>query len=166
MRAQISIDFVIAIIVFIIFSTYILFRILALRPVYLSEIENERIRSEAFQISEILVKDNGQPANWYLNPNQAKRIGLLNETFNQSNLLSIIKINQLNNICSNYDRVRELLDVKDLQFSILLVDSKSNILLNCIPPSVRVKTFGVIFTVERIVALDSGDYGILSVRVW
>jgi len=169
MKSQLSVDFVISLIVFILFSTYIFFRILALRPAYLSELENERIRSEAFQISEILVKDAGEPANWQkYSISGIKRIGLLNESYNQSNLLSVLKISQLNNLCnSNYDEVKKRIGAQDIQFSLRLVDIPNNkILLNCIPPRIKVRTLGINFTIVRIVALDSGSYGNLSVTVW
>lgn len=62
MKAQISfVEFIIAFSIFSVFVAYLFFRLLSFMPAYLNEIRSERVRSEAYQISELLINDPGEP---------------------------------------------------------------------------------------------------------
>jgi len=64
-KAQFSVDFYIALITFVLLISYISFQVLTFSPLYTKEINTQRLRAEAFQISEILVNDFGEPKDWY-----------------------------------------------------------------------------------------------------
>ena len=116
---------------------------------------------EAYQISEILVNDVGEPANWYsLQINQTKRIGLLNESINRTNVVSITKARVLDTICnSNYQIFKQLLDLKnDIN---LIAYIGSNVLANCTHPvGERVAK------INRIISFDNGSYGELIIWLY
>lgn len=165
MKSQFSIDFYVAIIVFVLFSTYILFQVISFTPSYIREINNQRLKSEAFQISELLINDPGEPLNWEdLDENQIKRIGFSNHIVNYTNYLSLRKIQRIG-ICDEikYEKVKKWLAIKE-SFSLLLKNLKSNeILISCFPAQKIPKELIVI---SRIVYLDSGDYGVLTLELW
>jgi hypothetical protein len=164
MKAQFTIDFYIALITFVVFTTYIAFQVFSYTPPYLMEIESQKLRSEIFQISEILINDAGEPANWS-NINDIKRLGLSNETLNYTNYLSTTKIHQIG-ICDDakYEKVKGLLDIKN-DFTLILTNVTSgDILINCTLNQTVFKKIAA--SISRIVAIDSGDYGELTLEVW
>jgi hypothetical protein len=119
--------------------------------------------SEAFQLSEILINDPGEPTNWpNINFDDVKRLGLSDER-NKTNFLSESKILALNSRCStNYSKVKEKLNA-DYDFSIFLMDSKGQLKIACIPPT---KIFrGINITTSRMVAFGD-DFGELILQVW
>ncbi len=164
MKAQISVEYFISLILFIGFIAYIFFQVLRFTPVYLTEIKNEEIRSEVYQISELLVNDHGEPANWDLGT--INRLGLSDETQNKTNLLSRRKINLIESRCSagGYSDIKTWIGTEH-DFTIILTDlSTSSILINCKPDTFITRTINA--TVRRVVAFDSGNYGELIVEVW
>jgi hypothetical protein len=171
MRAQFSIDYYVALIIFILLTTYISFQVLAFSPLYTNEINSQRLRSEAFQISEILINDAGQPVNWEnVDENSIKRIGLSNESFNYTNFLSTKKISALKNLIGNpcsqtgYGKIKGWLDVQD-DFSFSLINKTSETtIISCNPPQKVARR--TLVNISRIVSFDSGDYGILNLEVW
>jgi hypothetical protein len=141
-------------------------------PVYLNEIRNERIRSESYQISEILTNDPGKPLRWYADTNDVTRVGLSDETKNKTNVLSLVKINTFDSECkknsyNGYYNIKKWL-ASDYDLSITLIDktysSEGNVLINCHPPApTAVRAINT--TVRRIVSFDSG-YGELIIQMW
>ncbi len=165
MKAQISIEYIISVIVFILFATYIFFRVIVYPAAYLNEINTQRLKSEAYQISELLVNDPGEPLDWNTDTASAKRVGLLDHAQNKTNFLSMDKIAEFNNTCkTHYDEIKRLIST-DYQFSIFLNSSGTppTRLINCSFPGSVVKP--VKFEVSRIVAFDS-TYGELIVELW
>ena len=166
MKAQISIEYIISVIVFILFATYIFFRVIVYPAGYINEIKTQRLKSEAYQISELLVNDPGEPLDWNIKPdNERIRIGLSDSNQNKTNFLSMNKIAEFNDTCNtNYDEIKRLIGT-DYQFSIFLSSSgtASTRLINCSYPGMVVKP--VKFEVSRIVAFDS-TYGELIVELW
>lgn len=165
MKAQLSFDFYFSIVVFIIFVSSLFFKLITFLPLYSEEITSQRLRSEAFQLSEILVNNVGYPGNWYADAANVKLMGLSEETKNKTNLVSLSKITALKNLCqSDFNKVLKIMDVSD-GFSVLLanrsVDPPQE-LLGCLPADVtgRGRT-----EVKRIVAFGS-DFGELTVQVW
>jgi hypothetical protein len=155
MKGQISfVEFLVTTAVFISFIGYFSFQLINFYPLYLNEIRNERIRSEAYQISEILAND--------------PRLGLSDETKNKTNLLSMNKINEIGDgtdLCKpGYDTVKERLG-SAYDFSIALTRKipSEMILINCHPPSSPLKAINI--TVRRIVSFDS-SYGELIIQMW
>ena len=166
-KGQLNVEYFVSIIVFIVFTMYILFEMIRFIPLYISEIDREILRSEAYQLSEILTNDAGKPLNW---PSQAdsniKRIGLSDDRENRTNILSMAKITSFNSKCfANYNQVARWLDMYDY-FSVVIIDSTtSNVIANCQPPA-GIAAGITNTTVRRLVAFDSGNYGELILNVW
>lgn len=144
MKAQLTIQYLISFIVFIGLITYIYISYSANIPTYVQEVRKEATRSEAYQLSELLINDAGEPKNWDQLPiNQIKRIGLLDENLNKQNLISSKKTEKLKNdfSCSSeasYNQLREKLGMEDEYFSIIIseIDNSGGRkpLYTCIPP--------------------------------
>jgi len=153
-KAQIGFEQVFSLILFVISVTYLVYSLLSYYPSYINEMKRQTTFSEAYLISEILVNDVGEPANWYsLQINQIRRIGLLNESLNKTNVISITKTRMLNTTCnSGYRTFKQLLDLKnDIS---LIVYIGNNVLVNCTRPvGERVAK------INRIISFDNGSYG-------
>ena len=167
MKGQLGIDFFISLIVFVAFVSYIFVQVSNFKPIYLSQIKAAILRSEAFQLSEILVNDPGYPLNWNdLPSSQIQRIGLSDSNKNQTNMLFLPKINKLNTECNQqngFENIQQKLDYKK-DFMILVVDRTSgNILVNCRPPVIITRNINV--SSSRIVSFGTG-YGELIVQTW
>lgn len=168
MKGQFSVDYLVALIIFVTFVLYLAFRLLQFFPAYVNAVDEQRLRAEAYQISEILVNDLGQPINWdTLLPNQIdqiKRVGLSDQTKNKTNALSLSKITAFNSACNQpngYLNIKSWLGT-ELRFSINLTKSDGTKLIDCTSP----QTAGLLkVDIKRIVAFGS-SYGNLSVEVW
>jgi hypothetical protein len=64
MKSQLSMEYYISLTIFILFIGYIFFQLILRSPQFIMEVENERLRSESYQISELLVNNPGEPINW------------------------------------------------------------------------------------------------------
>jgi len=163
MKAQLSIDYIVSLIVFILFGTYIFFQVTGYTPAYITQIETQRLRSEAYQISELLVNDPGEPLNWEVCGSAClERIGLSDYTKNKTNFLSRSKIDKFDEICNQVDGyaiIKSLIDT-DRQFSIILNKADGETLISCSSSSI----FKPKFEIRRIVTFDS-SYGELIVQV-
>lgn len=170
MKGQFSIDFYISFIFFIMFVIYLFFQISKIIPNYLNEVNVQTLRSEAYQISELLINDLGEPKDWNILPedqrNKIKRIGLLDETQNKTNLISQTKATALNTICNSADGY-EMIKSKiatDYQFSLILINRVNNeTLINCFVSGAMTKPIRV--DMRRIVAFDN-SYGELILQMW
>ncbi len=162
MKGQISfVEFLTAMLIFIGFVAYLSIQVLNFIPSYLAELKAERLRIEAFQISELLLNDPGHPINW--NERNVVRIGLSDERMNKTNLLSSYKIGNLSNMCSSsYSLVKQKLG-SEVDFSILITDLKTGqVKVNCRPVEGR-GVFNV--TVRRVAAYENGFLEVV-VQVW
>jgi len=167
MKAQISfVEFLTSIIIFITFVGYFSLQILIFIPSYINEIKGEGLRSEAFQVSELLINDPGQPLDWNINFANAKRIGLLDQTQNKTNLLSGSKISAFNSSCQqNYDNVKNLMGI-DNDFSLIMI-SGSETKISCSPPVTITRQIQTV--IRRLIAYDDGGtikYGELILQMW
>lgn len=174
MKSQISfIEFLTSVLIFITFVGYFSIQILMFIPSYIREIKAESLRSEAFQVSELLVNDPGEPLDWTLNMANAKRIGLSDHSQNKTNLLSSIKIFALNLNCqgqSDYENVKSKIGL-DYDFSLIMIEGGTGILkIDCRPSVTKFRYVNT--TIRRIVAyVDYSDnekikYGEMIVQVW
>jgi len=171
MKAQISfVEYLVAFSVFVTFVAYIFFRLVNFMPIYREEIKDELIRSETYQISELLINDPGDPVNWNsligVSENQIKRIGLSDSSKSKTNFLSVDKINALRAKCPVGGYGNELKNWIDTeyQFSLILTDKTGGVPpLDCHPPQVISKRIKA--SIRRVVAFDSG-YGELVLQVW
>ena len=163
MKAQLSLEYYISLIIFIGFVVYISFQIMRISPQFITEVKNERLKSEAYQISELLINDAGQPINWNSQP-PVKRFGL-SDNSNKTNLLSQGKIAAFNTSCSDYDNIRKLIGIgTEYYFSLNLIDSNGQTLINCNPPLTVIKPAKIAIT--RIVALNQTTFGELTLQLW
>jgi hypothetical protein len=128
----------------------------------MEEVEKEDLRSKAYQLSEILVNDPGEPENWDT-AGSIKRIGLNDETYNKNNLISLGKVTALESRCGNYDEVKNLLGL-DKSFSIIVFNISQSTgdrltppLCSCVSPDL-IKT-SINTTVRRITALYNDNNG-------
>lgn len=170
MKGQISFEQIISVIIFVAIVSYILFNVFNYIPVYLREMRNEELKSEAYQISELLINDPGDPPNWHTGVN-INRIGLSNENQNKTNLISYDKLDKLNSICFppdyvDYDTVNKSISTSH-QFSISTSGIKCPILVDCRPKATIQKTGASPSLIRRIVAVDKPSaYCELKIQVW
>lgn len=170
MKGQLSVDFIVALIVFISLSFYLAFQILNIVPNYLQEVRLQEIRSEAFQISTLLVNDVGLPQNWHDldddDLDEIERIGL-SGSLTRTNIVSIQKLDTLQEICSSDERdgLFKKWFATDLTISILVFDrTDGEILLDCIPVSPTSPV--LVATASRIVSFTDGTYGEVVLQIW
>jgi len=167
MKAQISfVEFLTSMVIFITFVGYFSLQVLIFIPSYIDNIKGERLRSEAFQVSELLINDPGQPLDWDVNFANATRIGLLDQTENKTNLLSGSKISTFNSTCQlSYSSVKNLMGI-DNDFSLILI-SGSETKISCNPPVITTRQIQV--TIRRVIAFNEGGtikYGELILQMW
>ena len=162
MKAQLSIEYYASLTIFIVFIGYIFFQLITTSPQFIRESKNERLRIEAYQISEMLINDPGEPIDW---PTKTvKRLGLSSNQ-NKTNLLDTNKISIFSSSCaSDYENIRSLIG-SEYYFSINLTDRESGQkLIECKPP-IPVKKQTTV-SITRIVALDSNKAAELVVQLW
>jgi len=162
MKGQITVEYLISFVIFIGLIAYTYLSYSANIPRFTEDVRKETIRSEAYQISEILVNNPGEPVNWQSFAN-IKRIGLLDERCNKTNLISKAKIDKLKNnydcnYPANYSYIMSKLKAnRNFSFIISEIDwtnGNRNTLYLCNPP-----TFfsSMNITIQRIAAYnDSG----------
>jgi hypothetical protein len=168
MKGQFTIDTYIILVLFVFFTTYLFFQVLGISPTYLSEMRYQRLQSEVYQVSELLLNDPGEPIDWHTNPGAAKRIGLSDQTQNKTNLLSLEKVIALANLCTNYQDVANKLGITDYQFIISVVNLTAvpaQLPVICAPSGITVSKASVV-SITRTVALGQNSYGQLTLQMW
>lgn len=166
-KAQFSLEYYVSLLTFVIFVTYLLFQIQILTPAHLREIRMQTLRLEAFQVSELLLNDGGEPNDWHLQSDaNIKRIGLSSSS--SQNLLSVAKVAALDSKCKNsgFISLYNWLGMQN-QFHLTARDTTGTLVdteKNC-PPSSEVGTQAVVVT-TRVVTFDSGKTGNLTLTVW
>lgn len=165
MKGQLSFDFYIGLIVFVTFVAYLIFEVMKITPTYLDKMREQRLYAEAYQISELLINDQGEPINWNV-VGGTKRLGLSDSSRNVTNYISLSKAAAFNNICnSDYTTTKALLGIPDnYQFSVYLVSKvDSTVPISCKSPQAigRVR----IVNMTRTVGFSSG-YGELILLLW
>ena len=166
-KGQLGYDYFISLVIFILFVVYIAFQIMEMKPAYLREVRNEILRSEAYQLSELLVNDPGEPQNW--DAANVKRIGLSDENANKTNYLSAAKVTKLAGLCplAGYSSLAKLFGIdQKYQFSIIVKNAISGEpLVDCHPASlIAARTVNI--SVKRVVTFNSGGYGEVLVMMW
>jgi hypothetical protein len=172
-----SVDFYVALVVFIVIVVYFLFQISTIVPTFINQIEEQRMMSEAYQVSEILLNDIGQPKNWDTLPiGQISRFGMSDHNANKTNLIAISKANSLNFLClgeQGYKDVKHRMGMREFNFSVFVTNRQTgSIEVTCFNPSeIEVSTGlpkrkGFTATANRILAFNDGTYGDMKVQVW
>ncbi|MFH0711220.1 MAG: hypothetical protein V1944_01445 [Candidatus Aenigmatarchaeota archaeon] len=170
MKGQFNIEQIVTMTIFIAFVSYVFFTVFNLVPAYTREVKAETLRSEAYQISELLINDVGSPANWYVSGNPT-RLGLSNETVNVTNFLSKQKLTSLSSKCfspnyAGFSEVRQWIGT-ERQFSILILSRNCAIPpVDCRPNSTVFRSSPVNISVRRYVAFDDNCFGELVFGIW
>lgn len=175
LKGQFNVEFFTVLILFVGFAAYFSMRLVELRPIYIREVRQAIVRSEAYRISEMIINDPGYPLGWdtlvgTANENEIKRMGMLDHSRNKTNLLSEQKISALSILCNGgaeYDKTKNLIGAEH-DFSIILTERPSGLIrIDCASPE-----FGEnAALVSRLVLFDSGgdgefEYGELIIQVW
>ncbi len=164
--SQAGMDFVVVIVIFLVISTYLFFRTFSYKSWYLQKVRENRLELIAYEISEILINDPGEPVDW--DAANVKRIGLSDEKANLTNLVWMEKIKALASICSNYEDVRKKLGVSsDVWFSIEIEVPSQNYHYVCQPTTIISRGFN--YTFERVFVARNQTFigfGKLKVTVW
>ena len=128
-KGIIDIEFILSIVVFLSVIIFVSFVISGNIPVFHRESLSEDARARAYQVSQLIIFDEGYPENW--EPANVERIGL---STGEAYRISTTKINNLAAVCTDYNRLRLLLS-QDLSsdIKISIVDSSGQSLLNCGP---------------------------------
>jgi len=173
-KGQISFaEYLVAIVVFLSFASYFAFQLLYFFPTYLTQLRNEEIRSEAYQISELLINDAGYPINWQSvvqsSPSSVQRIGLNDEMQNVTNLISTPKVYAFNSQCqgSGYSNIKNWLGTgNDFSVIISLINVTSGdvaSILTCQTATPTVRAINV--SITRFADINSTFYAQLIVQV-
>ncbi|MBS3054940.1 MAG: hypothetical protein J4452_00410 [Candidatus Aenigmarchaeota archaeon] len=170
MKGQLNLEQIVAMTLFIAFSSYVFFTVFNLVPRYTSEVRSERLRSEAYQMSELLINDPGSPANWDKSV-KPSRLGLSDETANLTNFISKSKVAALAGNCSapnyaGFSQVGQWLGT-DRQFSLLILSRNCAITgVDCRPNASVFRSSPINISIRRFVAFDNTCYGELDMEVW
>jgi len=162
-----NVEYLTVLTMFIMFSTYFTFRMMEQKPAYMREINAEIFRSESYRLSEMLVNDAGEPADWQTlvgtgGEGSIKRIGLSDESGNVTNLLSEAKLSKMKALCAaDYANAKRL--VGGGHYFSLVRTGSSGIPETICSPGV---TGDVKASITRLVAFSGGDYGKIVVQMW
>ena len=140
MKGQLSIQYLVAFVVFIGISTYIYFAYSQNVPSFLDEIRKETYKSEVFQISEMLMNDPGEPLEW--SKSNVQRIGLSDDSKDKQNYISKNKMDILKEYdclkVSDYEELKNKIgtyeNVTIMIFDVNLNDGSRQSLFSCFPP--------------------------------
>ena len=168
MKGQISfVEYLASLVLFLTAIIFIALELINFVPQYLTEINNQRIKINAYQISELLTNDPGNPINWYLPSSKILRMGLSNESVNKTDYLSLQKITAFNTYCNSpggYNNIKNNISAVT-NFAVFLFNrtaNSGNLLIACNPPELFSSAINT--TIRRIVAIDSNDTGELIVQ--
>lgn len=155
LKAQLTVEYLASFITFIGLIIFIYFTYSGNIPGFIEEVKKEDVRSKAYQLSEMLVNDPGKPVDW--DPTNVKRIGLSDENYNKTNLISLDKVQELENQCGDFDNVKKLLGLNK-SFSIYVFNitepyGNREELSKCTSPEL-IKT-AINTTVRRVTALNN-----------
>lgn len=163
-------DFYAALIIFLALIAYITFQLFQTVPASSKNLKEEVIKIEAYQLSELLINDGGYPLDWYdatkyPSITDIKRIGLSDSTKNITNFLSSQKITRFKTLCSSFNNIKSLLDIKnEASFTIIEHDLAGDVVFsNC--KSTEAKTTS--FNVSRTALIAGTSYPTeIIVEVW
>jgi len=143
MKGQVTIEFIISVSVFIGVVVFLAFNIInSITPLHESAV-NEIKRSQAYQASELLLFDTGEPKNW--DKDNVIRLGL---STGEPYKISSEKLQKLNETCNDYDKLKNLLSIGNRSYiAIVVSDMDGNIIVNCkkdLKPVFSIERFGVL----------------------
>lgn len=154
-------EYFVSMIIFLTFTLYFALKLVDFYPRYIQEVSSEIDRSDAYRLSEMLINDDGSPTDWDVT-GSPERIGLSDQGQNKSNMLSVSKINEMQSLCAaDYSSVKDLVGSSN-HFYLTVEDMYGPLSMQCglLPMSESVAV------VTRVVALDNGNYGKVTIQVW
>gem|GEM_PF-4240649 len=120
MKAQLSIDFIISLVIFIVVITYVLIQTLSYQYDFLKEIKNQKLYAKAYALSENLLN------RW------------MDEKYNLTNLVSLTNIKKDEQACnSNYINFKNSIGI-DVDFGFHVFNSLNNLIASCSSPSKKI----------------------------
>jgi hypothetical protein len=128
-KGIIDIEFILSIVVFLSVVAFVSFVIIGNVPVFHRESVNEGLRARAYEVSQLILFDQGYPLDW--TPSNVQRVGLSTD---EAYKISTTKIGNFAALCADYSRMRPLLGQdfrNDVKVSI--VDLSGQSLLSCGP---------------------------------
>ncbi len=152
LRGQVNLHFIVSVVIFLGVVIYLIHVLLTSSSFYREDVESDILYAKAYQVSELLIKDKGYPANW--NETNFDRIGLVSE----HHLLNQSKINEFEKICSSTTdlaKIQRLRDSFGLESENLVVEinylNNTNV-IKCKPTGKKVGTTAYI---KRIATLNN-----------
>ncbi len=168
LKGQLTVQYLASFIFFIGLVIYIYFAFSANLPAFIDEVRKEDTRSKAFQLSEILLNDPGEPKDWWKStiPN-IKRVGLSDENSNKQNVINFNKVINLSisSLCNptSFTIAQKLALNRPFSisiFNISQIDGQRNLITQCISP-IFPKTI-INSTIKRITTLNNTQTGRLE----
>jgi len=171
LKGQLTIQYLASFIFFIGLIIYIYFAYSANLPAFVEEVKKEDTRSKAFQLSEILLNDPGDPKDWWkltgVNIQLINRTGLSDENSDKPNIISFNKIVRLSSsdLCNptSFIIAQKLSLYRPFSitvFNISQTDGQRNLITQCISP-IFPKT-SINATIKRITVLNNTETGKLE----
>ena len=165
LKAQLTVEYLASFITFIGLIIFIYFTYSGNIPGFIEEVNKEDVRSKAYQLSEILVNNPGEPIDWDNGATWPKRIGLSDENFNKTNLISLDKVVLLQQGCNlDYEKVKRILGLNKsfsiYVFNISQSDGDRDSSWKCTTPEL-IRT-AINTTVRRITVLNNTETGRLE----
>ncbi len=162
-------DFYVALIVFLGVLAYVSFQLFQTVPATYTNVKEESLRIDAYQLSELLVNDGGYPLDWDTRPlAEIKRIGLSDSTKSITNYLSRSKIDRLKTICetpTGYQDVKNILDIQN-EMSITFIEHTLPVDSMWICKSSLPSNKKTAFNVSRTVTIDGTAFAEIIVEAW
>jgi len=171
LKGQLTIEYMLSFVAFIALMIFIYFQYSSNIPNFMFEVDKENSRSKAYQLSELLLNDPGDPVNW--DETTVDRPGLSSEIENKRNLISLVKIENFQNLCSNYQDLQGKLAFNQpfsIYFNRIEGDGSRSRLLSCNPPETLKEITKINATVRRITTFydytdDTIKFGELIIEV-
>jgi hypothetical protein len=136
MKGIADVEFILSTMIFLGIITFVTFSIVSNVPGLRDSSMRETLHVRAYEVSQLLLFDQGEPSDWYTAPASVKRMGL--SRTNDRYALDKRKIAAMQTICStDYRTIRAAFGDKIFDMRLNITDSAGNQLLSCGPPLIR-----------------------------
>lgn len=165
-KGQLSTTFYVSLVIFIGIIAYIAFQLFQIVPASSETTKEESVRIEAYQLSELLINDIGDPLNWEtLSSGDINRTGLSDPTKNITNYLSRTKVDRFNALCaSDYSLIKSKLDILHEAGFTVIEHSPAGDIVNACKSTTAKRTS---FNISRTVLIAGTSYPTeIIVEVW
>lgn len=168
-KGQLSVDFYVALVIFLGFLAYITFQLFQTVPESSANVKEETIRIDAYQISELLINNAGYPLNWEIQPlADVKGIGFSDPAKNMTNYLLRAKLDRFNTICqtpTGYQDIKKILEIRN-EMTITFIEHTLPADTTWVCKSSVPTNKKVAFNVSRTVSVGGISFGEIIVEVW